>query len=122
MHSVGCDSTSLYFSTYAKSPKVKHLLADPAAACVVVGQRDGMDGSWVSVRGAAEVYRPSADEIDEMISTGTPDGRVPVSVVAKVRDRLISGKRCFIRLSFDEVCAARFATADDDLGQGDHAT
>ena len=35
MQSIGCDVTNLYFTTYAKSPKVRHLRADPAAACVV---------------------------------------------------------------------------------------
>ena len=105
MQSVGCDLTSLYFSTYAKSPKVKHLRADSAAACIVLSGQDVMDQPWVSVRGNAEVYQPSAEEINEMIGAGTTDGRVPHAVVAKVRDRLISGKRCFIRLVIDEVCA-----------------
>jgi uncharacterized pyridoxamine 5'-phosphate oxidase family protein len=105
MQSVGCDLTSLYFSTYTNSPKVKHLRADPAAACIVLSGQDVMVQPWVSLRGSAEVYLPAVDEIDEMIGAGTPDGRVPHAVVAKVRDRLISGKRCFIRLVIEEVCA-----------------
>jgi uncharacterized pyridoxamine 5'-phosphate oxidase family protein len=105
MQSVGCDQTSLYFSTYTDSPKVKHLRADPAAACIVLSGQDVMDQPWVSLRGSAEVYHPSVDEIDEMIGAATPDGRVPQAVVAKMRDRLMSGKRCFIRLVIEEVCA-----------------
>ncbi len=105
MTSVGCDHGRLYFSTYAKSPKVKHLRADPAAACVVLGEHDGTDRPWVSVRGIVEIYRPSAEEIDKMFGAGSPDGRIPDSVVTKVRDRMLSGKRCLIRLSLDEVCA-----------------
>jgi uncharacterized pyridoxamine 5'-phosphate oxidase family protein len=119
MQSIGCSVTSLYFTTYAKSPKVRHLRADPAAACVVLGQQHSMDRRWVSVRGTADVYRPSAEEIDEMIGAGTSDGRVPDSVVAGVRDRLISGKRCFIRLALDEVCAVRLPIVGDRR-QGDH--
>jgi uncharacterized pyridoxamine 5'-phosphate oxidase family protein len=119
MQSIGCDAACLYFTTYARSPKVRHLRADPAAACVVLGQPDSADPSWVSVRGTADVYRPSAEEIDEMIGAGTSDGRVPDSVVAGVRDRLISGTRCFIRLSLDEVCAVRLPIAGN-LRPGDH--
>jgi hypothetical protein len=119
MQSIGCDAACLYFTTYARSPKVRHLRADPAAACVVLGQPDSADPCWVSVRGTAEIYRPSAEEIDEMIGAGASDERVPDSVVAGVRDRLISGKRCVIRLSLDEVCAVRLPIVGD-LRPGDH--
>ncbi|MDT5003405.1 MAG: hypothetical protein QOJ24_581 [Mycobacterium sp.] len=106
MQSIRCDLTSLYFSTYTKSPKVKHLRANPAAACLVLGEREGSDGAWASVRGTAEVYQPSAEEIDELIGAGPHDGRVPGRVVAGVRDRLTTGKRCLIRLVIDEVVCA----------------
>lgn len=119
MQSIGCDAACLYFTTYAKSPKVRHLRADPAAACIVLGQPDSADPCWISVRGTAEIYWPTAEEIDEMIGAGTSDGRVPDSVVAGVRDRLISGKRCVIRLSLDEVCAVRLPIVGDRR-QGDH--
>jgi hypothetical protein len=88
-------------------------------ACVVVGQHDGHDGPWVSVRGTAEIYQPSAAEVDAMIGARPPDHRIGESVVAKVRDRLISGKRCIIRIAVDEVCAARFSSAD--AGPSDRA-
>jgi len=117
MQSIGCDPESLYFTTYAKSPKVQHLLADSAVACVVRGDQDGSD-AWVSVRGTAEIYRPSVEQIDEMTGAGASDGRVPDSVVATVRDRLISGKRCFIRVALDEVVAARLPTETNNVGSG----
>ena len=60
----------------------------------------------ISVSGFAEVYQPSAAEVDELIGQSSPDQRVPDSVVAKVRDRLLSGKRCFIGLTLTEVRAA----------------
>lgn len=115
MQSIGCKPGSLYFATYAKSPKVKHLLADPAVACIVLGEREGTDGPWVSVRGTAEIYRPSVEEIDEMIGSAPSDGRVPELVVASVRNRLISGKRCLIRVALDEVGAARLPNGDNEV-------
>jgi general stress protein 26 len=105
MQSIRCDLTSLYFSTYTKSPKVKHLRTNPAAACLIVGEGEGCNRAWASVRGTAEIFAPSLEQIDELISARPPDGRVPDRVVAGVRDRLTTGKRCFIRLVIDEVCA-----------------
>jgi hypothetical protein len=96
----------LYFATYTKSAKVRHLLADPEVACLVLSGKPGdSDAQWVSVRGAAEIYRPSGAEIDDMIGTGSPDSRVSDAVAAKVKDRLSSGKRSFIRLTLDDVYA-----------------
>jgi hypothetical protein len=92
---------SLSFSTYAKSAKVQHLRSAPEVACLI-GDNEG----WVSVCGFAHVYQPSAAEIDELIGDSSPDHRVPDSVVTKVRDRLLSGKRCFITLTLTEVRAA----------------
>jgi hypothetical protein len=93
---------SLFFATYAKSAKVQHLRSAPEVACLI-----GDDGGWVSVCGLAQVYRPSAAEVNELIDgESSPDQRVPEPVVMKVRDRLLSGKRCFIGLTLTEVRAA----------------
>jgi hypothetical protein len=93
---------SLAFSTYAKSAKVQHLRSAPGAACLI-----GDDEGWLSVSGFAHVYQPSAAEVDELIGgESAPDQRVPDSVVTKVGDRLLSGKRCFIGLTLTEVRAA----------------
>ena len=91
----------LYFATYAKSAKVGHLRAAPEVACLI-----GDDGGWVSVGGLAHVYQPTAAEVDELIGESSPDQRVPDSVVTNVRDRLLSGKRCFIVLTLTAVRAA----------------
>jgi hypothetical protein len=91
----------LYFATYAKSAKVQHLRSAPEVACLIGG-----DEGWVSVGGLAHVYQPSAAEVDELIGESSPDQRVPESVVMNVRDRLLSGKRCFIGLTLTEVRAA----------------
>jgi hypothetical protein len=91
---------SLSFTTYAKSPKVQHLRSAPEVACLI-----GDDQGWVSVSGFARVYQPSAAEVGEVIGERSPDQRVPDAVVTKVRDRLLSGKRCFIGLTLTEVRA-----------------
>jgi Pyridoxamine 5'-phosphate oxidase len=94
----------LYFATYVKSAKVHHLRSAPEVACLI-----GDDEAWVSVCGLAHVYQPSAAVVDELIGESSPDQRVPESVVTKVRDRLLSGKRCFIGLTLTEVRAADLA-------------
>lgn len=91
----------LYFTTYAKSAKVRHLRSAPEVACLI-GDGEG----WVSVCGLAHVSQPSAAEVDELIGESSPDHRVPESVVTKVRDRLLSGKRCLIGLTLTEIRAA----------------
>lgn len=91
----------LYFATYAKSAKVKHLRSAPEVACLI-----GDDEGWLSVCGLVHVYQPSAAEVDELIGESSPDQRVPELVATKVRDRLLSGKRCFIGLTLTEVRAA----------------
>jgi hypothetical protein len=92
---------SLAFTTYAKSAKVRHLRSAPEIACLI-----GDDEGWVSVSGVARVYQPSAAEVDELIGERSPDQRVPDAVVTKVRDRLLSGKRCVIGLTLTAVRAA----------------
>jgi nitroimidazol reductase NimA-like FMN-containing flavoprotein (pyridoxamine 5'-phosphate oxidase superfamily) len=102
MRTLTYESGGLYFATYTKSAKVGHLRADPEAACVVKSE-DG--ASWASVRGRVEIYRPCPTEIARILARSSPEVRVPDSVAAKVRDRLLSGKRSFIRLDVEEVCA-----------------
>ena len=98
----------LYFTTYTRSAKVRHLLADAEAACLI-----GDDAEWVSVRGTAQVYQPAPAEVDDLIGVGSSDDRVPDSVVAKVRERMFSGKRSIIRLTLFEVRAANLPTDHD---------
>ncbi|MDT5127617.1 MAG: hypothetical protein QOH54_3261 [Mycobacterium sp.] len=107
MHSITYEPGRLYFATYTKSAKVRHLLVDPEVACVVVSEDRACGDwpSWVSLQGRAEVYRPSPAEIDTMLERSSPEARVSDSVVAKVHDRLLSGKRSFIRLDVEAVRA-----------------
>ena len=107
MRSITYDAGRLYFATYTKSAKVRHLAADPQAACVVLSEVPVGEGrlSWVSLRGRAQIYRPAPEEIASVLDRSSPEGRVPDSVVAKVHDRLLSGKRSFIRLEVEEVRA-----------------
>jgi uncharacterized pyridoxamine 5'-phosphate oxidase family protein len=107
MRSITYEPRRLYFATYTKSAKVRHLLADSDVACVVVSEDRAGQGwpSWVSLRGRAEIYRPSPAEIESMLQRSSPEVRVPDSVIAKVHDRLLSGKRSLIRLDVEEVRA-----------------
>jgi hypothetical protein len=107
MRSVTYEPGRLYFSTYTKSAKVRHLLADPEAACVVMSDDPAGEGwpSWASLQGRAEIYRPSPAELEPMLERSSAEVRVPEAVIAKVHDRLLSGKRCFIRLDVREVRA-----------------
>ena len=107
MRSITYAPCRLYFATYTKSAKVRHLMADPEVACVVVSEDRTGEGwpSWVSLRGRAEIYRPSAAETESMLQRGSPEVRVPDSVIANVHDRLLSGKRSLIRLDVEEVRA-----------------
>jgi hypothetical protein len=62
---------------------------------------------------AAEVYQPCPAEVDALIPTSSPDTRVPDSVVTKVRDRLLTGQRCIIRLNVQRIVAASLVSASD---------
>jgi hypothetical protein len=107
MRSITYEPGRLFFATYTKSAKVSHLLADPEAACVVMSEDRAGEGwpSWASLQGRAEIYRPTPAELETMLERSSPEVRVPESVIAKVRDRLLSGKRSFIRLDIEEVRA-----------------
>jgi hypothetical protein len=106
MRTVAYQSTihCLYFTTYTKSSKVRHLLANPEVACLV-----GDDSRWVSVNGVARVYRASPAEVDELIGGSSPDERIPNWVVTKVRDRLLSGKRSVIAVMLNDIRGANLA-------------
>jgi uncharacterized pyridoxamine 5'-phosphate oxidase family protein len=107
MRSITYEPRRLYFATYTKSAKVRHLQADPAVACVVVSE-DGAGEcwpSWVSLQGRAEIHQPSPAETESILERSSPEVRVPESVITKVHDRLLSGKRSLIRLDVQEVRA-----------------
>ena len=110
MQTVGYAEGHLLFTTYAKSAKVANLRAHADVACVVMSGPQS-DAAFVSLQGLAEVYQPSAGEVDALIPTSSPDIRVPDSVVAKVRHRLLTGQRCIIRLKVHNVVASNLTSA-----------
>jgi hypothetical protein len=83
---------ALEFSTYRRSQKVRDLLRDPAAACVVA-PTDG--DRALSVRGTAAVVEADPDAA----GGGAPtDGRVDPAVAARARARMASGQRVVVRV------------------------
>jgi len=112
MLTVGYRDGHLLFTTYTKSSKVANLRARPDVACVVMSDAES-DAAWVSLQGRAEVYQPRPGEVDELIPASSRDTRVPDSVIAKVRHRLLTGKRCIIRIKLHSVVAASLASASE---------
>ncbi len=112
MLTVGYTDGHLLFTTYTESAKVANLLAHPDVACVVMSGPQS-DAAWVSLQGRAEVHQPSPAEVDELVPASSRDTRVPDSVIAKVLHRLLTGKRCIIRIKLHSVVAASLASASE---------
>lgn len=99
MHVTHQQERVLYFTTYRKSPKVARLRSADRVACIVMEERDGRLG-WVSGEASATLMEPSPVEVDELLGGFTSDPRVSDDVMAKVRSRLLEGKRIVIRIDF----------------------
>lgn len=110
MRTVAYQGGELLFATYTKSAKVRNIRARPEVACLVQSGPE-QNASWVSVRGRAAIDLPARDEIDALMASASSDARVPDAVVAAVRDRLISGKRCIVRVAVNEIVASNLAAA-----------
>jgi general stress protein 26 len=110
MRTVAYRGGELLFATYTKSAKVRNIRARPGVACLVQSGPE-QNASWVSVRGHAEIYLPARDEVDALMASASSDARVPDAVVATVRDRLISGKRCLIQVAVEDIVASNLAAA-----------
>jgi hypothetical protein len=110
MRTVAYRGGELLFATYIKSAKVRNIRARPEVACLVQSGAE-QNASWVSVRGHAEIDLPARDEVDALLASASSDARVPDAVVATVRDRLISGKRCIIRVAVNEIVASNLMAA-----------
>jgi hypothetical protein len=118
MRTVAYADQQLLFTTYSKSAKVRNLSAHSDVACLVVSEA-GPEGGWLSMRGRADVYQPSAAEVAALVPASSPDHRVQDAIVHKVRDRLARGKRCVIRVSIDVIVDAYLAPKS---GSDDAAT
>jgi hypothetical protein len=118
MNHLGYRDGELLFTTYRKSAKVGHLLADPQLTCTVTSEHPDDAGRWVTLRGIALIYAPTADDIEVLMpASGSGDRRVAPEVGHKVRDRLLSGKRVLIRMAVTDVFAAYLSsevTASDE--------
>ena len=110
MRTIAYGAGELLFTTYAKSAKVANISARPEVACLVQSGPE-QDASWVSVRGRAEIDLASREDIEALMGSVSADARVPDAVRATVTDRLISGKRCIIRVAVEEVVASNLASA-----------
>ena len=97
------DHLCLYFNTYRKSTKVRNLIRDPRVACVVASADSEDPFTAVEVRGPAEVVetegmpRSLAEE-----EPGDSEGVMLEENRQRVRQRLASGKRVYVRLSVTE--------------------
>jgi hypothetical protein len=99
----GVRGTELLFSTYSKSAKVRHMREDPRVAVLSVAADDPTHLRWVSLRGTATIWQPTAEEIDLIFPLARSqgrmaDGRVPDSVGPLVRQRTLEGKRAIVRV------------------------
>jgi hypothetical protein len=113
MRTLGYADRQLLFTTYTKSAKVQNMRADPSVACVVLAESQP-EKAWVSIRGTAVIHQASPAEVEALIPASSSDPRVPDAMVAKVRDRLTTGKRCIVRVTIDDiVCSAGLSEGDD---------
>ena len=102
MMMVGCSGQELYFSTYAKSAKVRHLERDARVAVLAMTGHDRRTLSWVKMTGLASIWAPAEHEIDELFGEGREEQRVPSTMAALVRQRTIEGKRIVLRVMLED--------------------
>jgi PPOX class probable F420-dependent enzyme len=92
---------ALWFNTYRRSAKMRHLERDPRVCCVVLSGDDELHPPAIVLRGEAEIMEPGtmlplgpSGVSDVARPAGVTDG-----VVTKVADRVASAKRVLIRVS-----------------------
>ncbi|HZQ57917.1 MAG TPA: pyridoxamine 5'-phosphate oxidase family protein [Acidimicrobiales bacterium] len=91
----------IYFNTYRKSAKVRNLERDPRVACLATSP-DG--GAWAAVQGRAEVV--PASELPAGLLGGGQSDVMSDEDLARVRERLASGKRVYLRVAATSVTGA----------------
>jgi Pyridoxamine 5'-phosphate oxidase len=90
---------TMYFNTYRKSAKARNLARDPRLACVVTSPE--LD-AWVTVKGRAEEV--AAEELPaSMLGGGGAEGIITHADLARVRERVASGKRVYLRVVLTSV-------------------
>jgi uncharacterized pyridoxamine 5'-phosphate oxidase family protein len=91
---------TIYFNTYRKSAKVRNIDRDPRMACLATSPDNG---AWVAVQGLAEVV-PAAQLPAGVLGGGSTEVMGDEDL-ARVRERLASGKRVYLRVSPSSVTA-----------------
>jgi hypothetical protein len=102
MRTAACRESTLTFTTYRKSAKVRHVEMDPRV-CVLATDQGEHEVTWVSVTGRARIVTPSEDQIRDGFGPGRsegrlPDGRVPAGMGDFVQQRLREGKRILLQI------------------------
>lgn len=83
----------IYFNTYRKSAKVRNLERDARMACLATSPAGG---AWAAVQGRAELV-PAAQLPAALVGGGQSDV-MSEEDLARVRERLASGKRVYLRV------------------------
>ncbi|MET0146969.1 MAG: pyridoxamine 5'-phosphate oxidase family protein [Ilumatobacteraceae bacterium] len=93
------------FSTYRKSAKVRDVLRNDTASCLVVPREGDADGRTLMVTGAVSLREDhgGADAVKAAAGSGRSGIDVPKEIVESVRSRHDSGKRCILRIELDEL-------------------
>ncbi len=106
MRSTAVTDSAVYFTTYRKSAKVRHLERDPVVRLLCFVTRGDDQAEWVDAGGTAALWSPTAAELDRLLS-GPRDSRVPDGMLDHVRTRILEGKRIMVKVELDH--AARYA-------------
>ena len=92
---------AVHINTYRKSAKVQNALRDPRVSYVVTTKDDGWPFRAFEARGTARILDP--DEIpDSFFSVGTAGDVIGQVDLDRVRARLASGKRVYLRVEAQE--------------------
>ncbi len=92
---------SLFINTYRKSAKVRHLQRDPQMAYVVMTKEEDEPFRAFEVRGRARILE--LEEVPEsFLAVGTAGEVISEENLKRVRDRLATGKRVYLRVEGDE--------------------
>ena len=91
----------IFFSTYRKSKKVQNIERDPRVALLSYERDANAPMRWVALNGLAQLWAPTATEVDQLFEGRGGDARVPDTMTALVRQRTLEGKRVLLRIELD---------------------
>lgn len=99
MRTAAMRGSMMYFTTYRKSAKVRHLERDALVSVLCFIQDGPRRVEWVEAAGKATVWSPSPEEVNDLICGR--DDRVPAAMLDHVRRRLVDGKRIMVRVDVE---------------------